>query len=47
MLVNSNYTLLGLNPINVVTELRNRHLKSQKFAGIGMKKVNIYNHYLE
>ncbi|CAD8084802.1 unnamed protein product [Paramecium sonneborni] len=38
------YTLAenaGLNPINVVTELRNRHLKSQKFAGIGMKKNNI------
>lgn len=29
----------GLNPITVVTELRNRHVKGEKNAGINVKKV--------
>ena len=35
------YTLAenaGLNPINVVTELRNKHIKKEKEAGINVKK---------
>lgn len=35
------YTLAenaGLNPIEVVTELRNRHIKGEKYAGISIKK---------
>lgn len=28
----------GLNPINVVTELRNRHIKGEKACGINVKK---------
>jgi T-complex protein 1 subunit delta len=28
----------GLNPINVVTELRNRHNKGEKHSGISVKK---------
>jgi len=35
------YTLAenaGLNPITIVTELRNRHIKGEKFAGINVKK---------
>jgi T-complex protein 1 subunit delta len=38
------YTLsenAGMNPINVVTELRNRHAKGEKFAGISVRKGNI------
>lgn len=38
------YTLAenaGLNPINVVTELRNRHLKGEKSAGVSLKKFGI------
>lgn len=38
------YTLAenaGINPINVVTELRNRHSKGEKYAGISVKKGNI------
>lgn len=38
------YTLsenAGLNPINIVTELRNRHLKGESSAGINVKKVII------
>ena len=38
------YTLAenaGMNPINVVTELRNRHAKGEKFSGISVKKGNI------
>lgn len=31
----------GLNPINVVTELRNKHSKGEKYAGISVKKGNI------
>lgn len=31
----------GINPINVVTELRNRHSKGEKYAGISVKKGNI------
>jgi len=41
------YTLAenaGLNPINIVTELRNRHINGEKHCGINVKKVkNIYN----
>lgn len=33
----------GMNPINVVTELRNRHAKGEKYAGISVKKGNIIN----
>jgi T-complex protein 1 subunit delta len=29
----------GLNPIKVVTELRNRHATGEKHAGINVKKV--------
>jgi T-complex protein 1 subunit delta len=29
----------GLNPINIVTELRNRHALGEKTAGINVKKV--------
>jgi len=35
------YTLAenaGLNPITIVTELRNRHIKGEKYAGINVKK---------
>ena len=35
------YTLAenaGMNPINVVTELRNRHAKGEKFSGISVRK---------
>jgi len=28
----------GMNPINVVTDLRNRHAKGDKFCGISVKK---------
>ena len=37
------YTLAenaGLNPINIVTELRNRHINGDKHDGINVKKVN-------
>ena len=36
------YTLAenaGLNPINIVTELRNRHINGDKSDGINVKKV--------
>lgn len=39
------YTLAenaGLNPIAVVTELRNRHAKGEKNAGINVRKVWTY-----
>jgi len=35
------YTLAenaGLNPITIVTELRNKHIKGHKFNGINVKK---------
>ncbi len=32
-----------MNPINVVTELRNKHAKGEKYFGIGVKKGNITN----
>ena len=38
------YTLAenaGINPITVVTELRNRHAKGEKHSGISVKKGNI------
>jgi T-complex protein 1 subunit delta len=31
----------GMNPINVVTELRNKHSKGEKHAGISVKKSAI------
>jgi T-complex protein 1 subunit delta len=40
------YTLAenaGISPINVVTELRNRHSKGETFAGISVRKGNIVN----
>ena len=40
------YTLAenaGINPINVVTELRNRHSKGETFSGVSVKKGNIVN----
>lgn len=30
-----------MSPINVVTELRNRHLKGNTYAGISVKKGNV------
>ena len=30
----------GLNPIAVVTELRNKHAQGEKTAGINVRKVN-------
>ena len=30
----------GLNPISVVTELRNRHAQGEKEAGINVRKVS-------
>lgn len=48
------YTLAenaGLNPINIVTELRNKHMSGEKYDGINVKKVkilfNILGNYLE
>lgn len=38
------YTLAenaGLNPINIVTELRNRHINGDKHDGINVKKVRL------
>ena len=40
------YTLAenaGLNPISIVTELRNRHLQGEKNAGINVRKGSITN----
>merc|ERR1712216_230092 len=40
------YTLAenaGLNPMNIVTELRNRHVNGEKFAGINVRKGSITN----
>jgi len=31
----------GLNPINIVTELRNKHAMGEKTAGINVRKVGI------
>jgi T-complex protein 1 subunit delta len=31
----------GLNPISTVTELRNRHAKGEKTAGINVRKVKV------
>ena len=33
----------GMNPINVVTELRNRHSKGETHSGISVKKSMIVN----
>lgn len=36
------YTLAenaGLNPINIVTELRNKHINGEKYDGINVKRV--------
>ena len=30
-----------MNPINVVTELRKRHVKGEKYSGVSVKKGNI------
>merc|ERR1712162_54091 len=40
------YTLAenaGLNPMNIVTELRNRHVNGEPFAGINVRKGTITN----
>ena len=40
------YTLAenaGLDPITFVTELRNRHIQGEKYAGLNIKKQNIAN----
>lgn len=40
------YTLAenaGLNPITFVTELRNRHIKGNKFDGLNIKRNKIMN----
>jgi len=34
----------GLNPIATVTELRNRHAKGEKTAGINVRKVDRFVH---
>ena len=31
----------GLNPINIVTELRNKHALGEKTAGINVRKVGL------
>lgn len=39
------YTLAenaGLNPIQIVTELRNMHAKGEKYHGINIKKVTVF-----
>ena len=44
------YTLAensGLNPINIVTELRNKHKSGEKNAGINCKKGTIVNMFDE
>ena len=33
----------GLNPIAIVTELRNRHALGEKHAGINVRKVSDYS----
>ena len=33
----------GLNPVSIVTELRNRHMNGEKTAGINIKKGTISN----
>jgi len=33
----------GMNPINVVTELRNRHNKGEHWSGISVRKGTIIN----
>ena len=35
----------GLNPISVVTELRNRHAQGEKTAGINVRKVCVFCHF--
>ena len=40
------YTLAenaGLEPISFVTELRNRHIKGEKFAGLNIRRNKIMN----
>jgi len=40
------YTLAenaGMDPINFVTELRNRHINGEKFSGLSVRKNNIMN----
>jgi T-complex protein 1 subunit delta len=37
----------GLNPINIVTELRNKHLNGEKYHGINVKKGEITNMFDE
>jgi T-complex protein 1 subunit delta len=37
----------GLNPINIVTELRNKHLKGEKTAGINVRKVISCSYFLK
>lgn len=37
----------GLNPINVVTELRNRHEKGEKYAGVSVRRSGASNTYDE
>ena len=40
------YTLAenaGLNPINIVTDLRNRHVSGDKYAGINVRRGGVSN----
>jgi len=40
------YTLAenaGLNPIKIVTELRNRHILGEKYTGINVRKSTVAN----
>jgi T-complex protein 1 subunit delta len=42
------YTLAenaGLDPIEYVTELRNRHIKGEKYSGLNLKKNTIADMY--
>lgn len=41
------FLILGLNPIVVVTDLRNKHSKGDKFAGISVKKGSVSSNIKE
>jgi T-complex protein 1 subunit delta len=41
------YFNTGMNPIVVVTELRNKHSKGDKFAGISVKKGTVMSNIKE
>jgi T-complex protein 1 subunit delta len=41
------YVNTGMNPIAVVTELRNKHSKGDKFSGISVKKGKVNSNIKE